>query len=330
MLGEDKKLAQSNNSKTSQDPVALFPDVILETVTLAHPKEILLVKGRVERLSKPWPSDVPKWIFGNLVGQEASIGFRCPIDTSPTLVGEYVVLSGLLKSRKSKVHDGLELILEGELYGSWTPAETHTQPLIALNREYGRLSLSAFVRQHGLSSLLVLSTSTAESDLLTATSKYGVTTGWISASGNYSDKKKLLSDLNHALDIHDVKGVVFVRGGSDPATLRFWDDPSFVQELLALNIPFYTAIGHSDRLLLADKYSDEAFPTPTAFGEALGASVSTIQKESEIVETIEGLRLKAEAQAQLLVISSQRVRVLYVIVIILALVLAGILWRWLH
>lgn len=53
----------------------------------------------------------------------------------------------------------------------------------------------------------------------------------------------------------------FSRGGKD-STIELWNDIQFVSDLLALNVPFYTAIGHSDLITLAEKFSDESFTTP--------------------------------------------------------------------
>jgi exodeoxyribonuclease VII large subunit len=48
--------------------------------------------------------------------------------------------------------------------------------------------------------------------------------------------------------------------------MELWNDPEVVAALLDCDSPFYTAIGHSDQLLLADKFADAAFTTPSAFG----------------------------------------------------------------
>ena len=64
--------------------------------------------------------------------------------------------------------------------------------------------------------------------------------------------------------------VAFVRGGSDSLSLQFWNDQALLRTFLDQPLPFYTALGHSQELLLADKYSDESFATPTDLGSQAG------------------------------------------------------------
>lgn len=63
--------------------------------------------------------------------------------------------------------------------------------------------------------------------------------------------------------------MIFARGGSNDASEDVWDDPAFVARLLNLGVPFYTAVGHSDGLHLADLYAEGAFATPTHAGQEL-------------------------------------------------------------
>ena len=69
---------------------------------------------------------------------------------------------------------------------------------------------------------------------------------------------------------HAIAGIAFVRGGSDPLTLQIWNDQALLRAFLAQPLPFYTALGHSQELLLADKYSDESFTTPSDLGAQAG------------------------------------------------------------
>ena len=335
--------SQSNIMKAPRESIALFPDTVMRSISLAHPKEMLTVKGRVVRLNA-WPSDHPKWVYGDLIGQEVSMGFRCPIGRSPTLEGEYVVLAGLLGVHPSKINEGLEVRLDGECVGTWMPEERPTQPLLALERSSGRMSLSAFIRQHGSSKLLIFASKTGRKDYVTATSTHGVATNWVDVTGNFSAPDKLLADLDQALSQNKAQGVAFVRGGGDATTLGFWDDAAFVRALLDRKLPFYTAIGHSDRLLLADKYSDESFATPTAFGESLSGMVVSLENERHLNATLYRMRTESEqtnatlrdshrqadALQQQLIRSRLRNRKLATLAIMLALLLAGMLWRSLH
>jgi len=76
------------------------------------------------------------------------------------------------------------------------------------------------------------------------------------------------------------KAVIFSRGGDDETT-SLWDNPDFVNQLVNLGIPFYTALGHAHRLTVAEHYADEAFETPSS----LGSAIRTISKEIEKYKT---------------------------------------------
>jgi exodeoxyribonuclease VII large subunit len=79
---------------------------------------------------------------------------------------------------------------------------------------------------------------------------------------------------------HAVAGIGFVRGGSDPLTLQIWNDQALLRAFLAQPLPFYTALGHSQELLLADKYSDESFATPTDLGAQAGRIAGELAAET--------------------------------------------------
>jgi exodeoxyribonuclease VII large subunit len=309
---------------TAAEPVtfeqaAFFPDDILQSISLSFPKEVVFVRGRVDGI-RPWPSkESPQWIYGDLAGQNAALSFRCPPDTAPEREGEYVVMSGLLTVKPSQHTRGLDVQLRGDVVGNWTPAPP--KPFVYLERPEGRQSLHTFLRNQGLGSLLVLASATGEKDYLTAAAKHRDSPVWIRASGNFGDPQKLLASLDEALARMPVKAVAFVRGGGDPSGLRFWDDGAFIERLLAKNIPFYTAIGHSDRLLLADKYADESFATPTAFGDALGQTVSRLESER-------ALRTKVAKLESLLDRRTRMTKVMIVAALFLSLLSLGLAW-WL-
>ena len=114
-----------------------------------------------------------------------------------------------------------------------------------------------------------------------------------------------------------------MRGGGDNVMLRFWDDGLFVRALLDRGLHLFTAVGHSDRLLLADKYADESFPTPTAFGEVLGQSLAQIERERRLYIDLEATQVKLSRQKQFV----SYLRAAAVIALIVGIVLGR--W-WLH
>lgn len=54
--------------------------------------------------------------------------------------------------------------------------------------------------------------------------------------------------------------------------------------LLALDVPFYTAIGYSGGLHLADLYADEAYVTPSYVGVELGRIIEEQQAARQLLK----------------------------------------------
>lgn len=81
--------------KMDSGVVALSPDDILDRIKVDSPKDSITVKGTVTRLN-PYPKDKPMWMYGDLLGVERSIGFRCRYDEAPKEEGEHIVLTGFL------------------------------------------------------------------------------------------------------------------------------------------------------------------------------------------------------------------------------------------
>jgi exodeoxyribonuclease VII large subunit len=79
---------------------------------------------------------------------------------------------------------------------------------------------------------------------------------------------------------HAIAGIAFVRGGSDPLTLQIWNDQALLRAFLEQPLPLYTALGHSQELLMADKYSDESFSTPTDLGAQAGRISAELAAET--------------------------------------------------
>ena len=314
----------------------LLPDAIIDSVHLTHPKERVLIKGRVVEL-RPWPPDKPRNVYGTLRGEQVSIDFKCPVNRSPRLEGEYTVLSGYLSVKPKRFASGLEILLTGDAVSTWTPS-TNSLPLILPTRTWGRQSLLVFVREHGAEALLVLTTKIGQDDFRTALTQQGASTRICpTVQTRFGDRQKLLADLDQTITQHPAaKALAFVRGGGDADGLALWDDPELVCALLERGRPFYTALGHSDRLLLADKHSDDTFATPTAFGQALGQALEAVAQERRLFAEFEAsqqetARLTRETErlthVQRALTARHRQRLLWVwgLVGVLAAVLAAML-----
>jgi hypothetical protein len=248
--------------------VPLIVEALLNQIRIERPTGQVLVKGRVERLSA-WPKSNPRHLFGELVGSERSIEFRCPIGQGPKAVGEHVVLSGTLTLKASPIHQGFAVQLVGEAVGSWTP-EKPAAPPVVLERRRGRLPLKNLIAQHGLNSLCLIGSETGLGDARAALLRHCPEAPWREVVCKVADAEAVRDTFAQTCRDHAIAGIAFVRGGSDPLTLQIWNDQTLLRAFLAQPLPFYTALGHSHELLLADKYSDESFATPSDLGAQAG------------------------------------------------------------
>jgi exodeoxyribonuclease VII large subunit len=248
--------------------VPLIVEALLNQIRIERPTGQVLVKGRVERLTA-WPKSEPRHLFGELVGGERSIEFRCPIAQGPKAVGEHVVLSGTLTIRPSSIHQGFSVQLVGEVVGTWAPDKRAAAPVI-LERRRGRVALRHLIAQHGLESLCLIGSETGLGDARAALLRHRADAPWREVPCKIADPEAIRARFAQACRDDAIAGVAFVRGGSDPLTLQIWNDQALLRALLEQPLPFYTALGHSQELLLADKYSDESFATPTDLGAQAG------------------------------------------------------------
>jgi exodeoxyribonuclease VII large subunit len=263
----------------------LIVEALLNQIRIERPTGQVLVKGRVERLSA-WPKGNPRHLFGELVGSDRSIEFRCPVAQGPKAVGEHVVLSGTLTIRPSPIHQGFAVQLVGEVVGTWAP-ETRAEAPVILERRRGRVPLKHLIAQHGLHSLCVIGSETGLGDARAALLRHLPDAPWREVPCKVADPETVRARFAQACRDHAVAGIAFVRGGSDPLTLQIWNDQALLRAFLDQPLPFYTALGHSQELLLADKYSDESFSTPTDLGAQAGRAAAELAAETARGQQVE-------------------------------------------
>ncbi len=266
-------------------------DTVMHSIYLAHPMEIVTVGGLVTGL-RPTPKDKPESVYGDLEGASTKIQFCCPYGNAPRCVGENALIRGTIKAQPSRFHSGMDVTIFGDYLGEWKP---ETTPSYDLSRNH-RQPLKNFLRTHGLESLAVLASYVGRSDCQTAVNRAGVDVDVCFYKCNFKDQQTILEAVDHAIEEGRTRAVAFVRGGGESKGLSLWDDPEFVDKLIKKDISFYTAVGHSDSITLADKASDESFTTPTDIGNAIGSALSELRQEDE---SRQSLRLKSEKIAQL-------------------------------
>jgi len=269
-------------------PPPLIVEALLNQIRIERPTGQILVKGRVERLTA-WPKGNPRHVFGDLVGSERSIEFRCPIGQAPTAVGEHVVLSGTITIKTSAVHQGFAVQLVGEVVGSWEQ-EKPAAPPVVLDRRRGRVPLRHMIAQHRLGGLCLIGSETGLGDARTALLRQLPEAPWRELPCKIADPAAIREMFERCCRDDTIGGIALVRGGSDPLTLQIWNDPALLKDLLDQPVPFYTALGHSQELLLADKYSDESFATPTDLGAQAGQITHELDTQQQLDQELSQLR----------------------------------------
>lgn len=84
-------------------------------------------------------------------------------------------------------------------------------------------------------------------------------------TSEFFDKKRVLSEIRKKQKNKKIDGLVFIKGGGND--LDYFDDIVFCEKIVELNIPFITAIGHTnDNDLLLSQLSDANYNTPTRLG----------------------------------------------------------------
>ena len=108
--------------------------------------------------------------------------------------------------------------------------------------------------------------------------------------------------------------IALVRGGG--SGLEVFDSTTFAKEVLSLQTPFVTALGHAKNLHLLDKIADKYFITPTQLGRFL---YEQAEKLIERLQLQERIRLLEEENVRLRKEKEKAPFLVYIILIVLVL-----------
>lgn len=242
----------------------------------------LTVAGKVMEVR----SQYPRWHYVSLAGTDAQLTVRLQKDLPPPRSNQTIVVRGVLSVQASKFTGGLEVLLTGALVGTYKPL-TGPQSGLALERNRPPMRLAALVLRDQVPRIAALCSNIGAEDAQSACTRFGIVPPWTQIRVGFGDKEAMIASIQKMGDDPAHEAVVVLRGGGDAKSLEMWDDPDVVEALLALGKPFYTALGHSTHVLLADRFADEFFDTPTAFGSAVG---QTLAQQHHHASSLEELR----------------------------------------
>lgn len=266
-------------NKLPPDPVAISPSTLLATITVGAPSHLVRVRGEVVRFT-PFTNKGEKeitCIYGELADASGKVTFK--LKPSPDLKGEgqHIEIIGAVKTSFSKYTTGFDLRIDGEMVAAY---QVDKRPVTLLNDqrpEQPRISLHGFLQNNPIDSLFLITTEIGLKDFLSGAQPVHIERDIRYAIIKISSKTEVFNCLESIETKSDIAGLGIIRGGAATADLRLWDDAEVVQRVLATGLPYYSAVGHSDKLLLIDKYSMESFPVPFAFGQAVGETLGRIR-----------------------------------------------------
>lgn len=243
-------------------PSPLSPSDLLYGIRIIEPTMPVTVAGFVDDVR---PTRGPH-AYLTLSGDGVAIDARVPIGQAPA-PKTTVRMTGTVHLKVDNFKRGLVIELHGHIDGVAErpmdgPAD---RPRIEIHKPR-RVMLDALFADWQVhpDDLVVIGTGRAYGDL---TGRFATKRRPVHREVSMTNPDAIVGAAIAAA-ASGAKGVIYARGGSD-ATEALWDDPEFVARLVAVDVPFYTAIGHSDRMHLADMYSDQPFMTPTDFGMTL-------------------------------------------------------------
>lgn len=245
---------------------ALSPESLVELIKFTTPSPTVKVKGKVTRLT-PFPKENPKYYYGTLesIFGEGSVSFRCNADSAPAAAFQYAIIEGVisLKPLKFSNQAGMEILLTGNCLGSFSVSTQKNYKLRLDSRVNPKIKFKAYIEKQQLSGAILIGTKIAVNDIVN-TMHYSLDHFKCVETVSFGDTKAILE----IIDKHSPTAVIFTRGGDDE-TMGLWDSPDFVEKLVNLNKPFYTALGHAHRITLADHYADQSFLTPSDLGHSI-------------------------------------------------------------
>ncbi|MBL8297777.1 MAG: hypothetical protein JNN30_05445 [Rhodanobacteraceae bacterium] len=274
--------ASAGSDTESGAYLALTPEALSALLKVAGPDQPVTLKGVASEVYAYPKGSVPKGYYGRLGLGGASVRFRVSAESAPAN-GEACVIHGALTVRPIGAGDRdggqwkatHEVLLVGAKVGTWQPAKPanlEAEAVHALRRDDTRTPLASWVARSGTRSLLVIASSGVAADFLVGLDKEKSGVALTVVRGRFDEADAFL-DVFHGIDWTGVEAVAVVRGGGGGID-AVGNSPRVVQALIELDKPFYAALGHTDSVCLIDKFADESFVVPHAFGAALADAVA--------------------------------------------------------
>lgn len=277
------------------DQLATSPPVVdgidpkdaLNLMTPKSPPGLVRVRGQVDSLQPWWSpnkvkSEVPDYYFGTLssLSNEASIDFKCAGYAAPD-VGQLAVFEGALTYEGRGNRSGLKVLLSGNYVGTFTIPDAVEAPLRPQDRAPKKPLINYLEEKDGsLQDIFIVGSEAGISDLKNSVGDDAANLRFEKIS--FTNFKRVMEIIRGA----PCDAVVLARGGDDDAP-NFSNQRDCIRQLLASGKYFYTALGHAQRLTLADLFADQAFLTPAHCGQSIAAVLAELKIKKELRLAVE-------------------------------------------
>jgi len=255
--------------------------------------------------------------YFDLLGSGKKIRACCASEDTPS-EGAAIEFNGLVTLQTNNHGTNLQIMINGSPIGSW---ERQKKSTILTSKDlvkYNNKPLSSLIGEFQTKRLLLIGTETAINDVIATLNTEGIEV--VSSIVKVSQKSEVLSLLKKLKEdpyTSNIVGAIAVVRGGDDDSMDVWDDSEVVKSLLDVGCPFFTALGHSHRVTLADKYAAQSFPTPGNFASSfneesrafesslsLNNNINLLEKEvkesSLSIRLLEDRKLASEADIKLL------------------------------
>jgi exodeoxyribonuclease VII large subunit len=185
-------------------------------------------------------------------------------------LGEDVVIVGTLCLSPLT----FELQLHGDVEGAWQP-KNRMPRLTIPKRSQAPQPLAQFLEHHPVTAIGFIVTETGWSDVERSAGRY--VSCCVRVTPNFGDEDELVAAIEQLGGSVGIEAIVLARGGGAMLDEVGNSDKAAVT-LIGQNMPFYAALGHSNDLMLLDKYADESFGTPSDFGHSLRSALERAEE----------------------------------------------------
>lgn len=217
------------------------------------------------RIKGPLRSETPDETTFTLEDEGTTLTVKVPrLEAAGLTSGQRVVLEGRLLL--TATHASLQAVFKGHIIPGGQLRRDAAQ-----GRTAPRLRLADFLQAHE-SGLVILGSERAILDVDDELKKQGTYPGPFRREiVRMTESADVLAAAQRYVGV--AQALLLVRRGGEGHEFKFWSDPAFMDDLLALGLPIYLGLGHADDRTALDPLVDEVFPTASAAGAALAQAL---------------------------------------------------------